>query len=121
MDVIVREQLNHWYSLKAYYLAKTLVDVPFQIIFPTFYLGIVYIMTDQPMDVSRFLMVLGITIAMAAVALGIGLLVGALCSIPVAVFVGPASSIPWLLFSGFFVNLTAIPIYMQWITYISCK
>lgn len=37
----------------------------------------------------------------------------------VAVFAGPALCIPFLLFSGFFVNFSAIPSYMSWITWIS--
>ncbi|XP_046639058.1 ATP-binding cassette sub-family G member 1-like [Daphnia pulicaria] len=117
--VLVREHLNHWYSLKAYYLAKTLADIPFQIVFPTLYLVTVYLMTNQPMSIERFGMLLAITICMSLVAQGIGLLVGAAFSIQVAVFVAPACAIPFLLFSGFFVNLNSIPPYMSWIADVS--
>lgn len=84
--MLVREHLNHWYSLKAYYLAKTIADIPFQIVFPAVYLLTVYLMTNQPMDIERFAMLLGVTVATSLVAQGIGLLVGAAFSIPVRSF-----------------------------------
>lgn len=119
MPVLLKENFNRWYSLKAYYLAITVSDIPFQAIFCIMYVTIVYFLTGQPANMMRFSMFLGACLLISFVAQSVGLVVGAAMSVQNGVFLAPVMSVPFLLFSGFFVSFDAIPVYLRWITYLS--
>ncbi|XP_076296278.1 ATP-binding cassette sub-family G member 1 isoform X3 [Lasioglossum baleicum] len=119
LPVLLKENFNRWYSLKSYYLAITVSDIPFQAIFCVLYVTIVYFMTSQPADMMRFSMFLGTCLLISFVAQSVGLVVGAAMNVQNGVFLAPVMSVPFLLFSGFFVSFDAIPVYLRWITYLS--
>ncbi|KAA0203081.1 hypothetical protein HAZT_HAZT005714 [Hyalella azteca] len=90
-----------------------------QVIFPLMSVLIVYLMTAQPLELWRMALFSFICILTSLVAQSIGLTIGAAFTVQEAVFLGPASIVPLLLFSGFFIQFSTIPIYMRWITYLS--
>lgn len=118
-SVFVREHSNSWYTLKAYFLAKTIADVPFQIVFPALFVAIVYWMTWQPPELNRFCIFTLMAILLSLAAQSLGMLIGALATVQSAVFLAPAVTIPLLLFSGFVISLRDIPSYLQWISDVS--
>ncbi|XP_025986553.1 ATP-binding cassette sub-family G member 1 isoform X2 [Solenopsis invicta] len=119
LPVLLKENFNRWYSLKSYYLAITISDMPFQTIFCIMYVSVVYFMTSQPADVTRFSMFMVTCLLISFVAQSVGLVVGAAMNVQNGVFLAPVMSVPFLLFSGFFVSFDAIPVYLRWITYLS--
>ncbi|KAH8360956.1 hypothetical protein KR093_001315 [Drosophila rubida] len=119
MPVLLKENFNRWYSLKSYYLAISVADLPFQAIFCVIYVSIVYYYTSQPWELFRFLMFLSACLLISFVAQSVGLVVGAAMNVQNGVFLAPVMSVPFLLFSGFFVSFDAIPVYLRWITYLS--
>ncbi|XP_061730005.1 ATP-binding cassette sub-family G member 4 isoform X1 [Cydia pomonella] len=119
MPVLVKEHFNRWYSLRSYYLAITVSDIPFQAIFCVIYVVIVYLLTSQPLEWFRFSMFLTSCLLISFVAQSVGLVVGAAMNVQNGVFLAPVMSVPFLLFSGFFVSFNAIPVYLRWITYLS--
>ncbi|KAJ8969017.1 hypothetical protein NQ317_007378 [Molorchus minor] len=119
LPVLLKEHFNRWYSLRSYYLAITISDMPFQTIFCILYITIVYFMTSQPFELHRYGMFLLACLLVSFVAQSVGLVVGAAMNVQNGVFLAPVMSVPFLLFSGFFVSFDAIPIYLRWITYLS--
>ena len=100
METFKREHLNYWYSMKAYYVAKSIADLPFQIVYPLIFITIVYFMTGQPLDPMRFGMIALMCILTSLAAQSCGLVIGCAYELNTAVYMGPITTIPILLFSG---------------------
>lgn len=92
-----------------------------QIIYPTIFCIVAYVMTGQLLEVERLLYFLLLHIIMAFVSQSLGLLLGAIFmeDASAAVFLGPISTVPIMLFGGFFVRVSTIPWYLRYFTYFS--
>ncbi|GAB0089085.1 ATP-binding cassette sub-family G member 1 [Sergentomyia squamirostris] len=119
LPIIKREHFNRWYSLKAYYVAMTLADVPVQVVCVFLYTLITYLMTSQPLEIYRFVLFSFICLVVCFVAQSIGLLIGSLFSVKNGAIFGPFFICPFLIFSGFFIHLTDAHPFMHWLFHIS--
>ncbi|XP_022228236.2 ATP-binding cassette sub-family G member 1 [Drosophila obscura] len=117
--IVSREHFNRWYSLRAYYVAITVADLPIQIICSALFIVPTYLMTHQPMELWRFGLFFLIVFLTALVAQSIGLAVGAALSLKMGSILGPFFICPFLQFSGFFLMEKDAPIYMRWMFDIS--
>lgn len=82
--IISREHFNRWYSLRAYYIALTLADFPIQLLCTFFFILISYLMTWQPMEISRFFLFFFMVLMSGLVGQSIGLVVGASLNVTVS-------------------------------------
>lgn len=84
MSILQKEHFNRWYSLKAFYISVTIVDIPVSVLCCTLFSFIVYFMSAQPPDVTRFTMFFTISLLVAFVAQSFGLMIGAVFNVVVS-------------------------------------
>lgn len=119
LPIITREHFNRWYSLRAYYIAMTVADIPIQVLCTVTYIAITYYMTGQPPEAYRMGLFTLICLMVAWVAQGLGLLVASLFDVKNGAIFGPFFICPFLIFSGFFIHLNDAHPVMHWLFHIS--
>ncbi|XP_033213032.1 ATP-binding cassette sub-family G member 4-like [Belonocnema kinseyi] len=119
MSILQKEHFNRWYSLKAFYISVTIVDIPVSVLCCTLFSFIVYFMSAQPADVTRFAMFFTISLLVSFVAQSFGLMIGAVFNVVNGTFLGPTISVPMMMFAGFGVTLRDMPAFLKWGTYVS--
>lgn len=119
--VFLREQASAMYSPTAYFIAKVLSEIPGFIIFPSIFVLISYfgleLNTNEP---SHFFVFFGVAILLVVATSAFGLVIGAaIADKQVAVAMTPVLIIPFMLFSGYFVNQDNIPVFLKPFEYLS--
>ncbi|ODM89457.1 Protein white, partial [Orchesella cincta] len=118
--VLKREHFNGTYRTDAYFLAKSIAELPIYLCMPAIFTSISYWLVGLNSDLHRFFTAVGISILVG----NVGSSFGYLCSIiapsfDVTMAIVPGLIMPFMLFGGFFLNKNSVPIYFIPIQYLS--
>lgn len=118
---VFREHHNKQYSISAYFLAKQVADVPFEIIFTVLFTTGTYLLFGFTFDpISKFINWTVYIVLAVLTANGLGYLCAGIGYDPTSAFLcWTFLIIPFTLYSGFFINLAVVPAYFTWIEYVS--
>lgn len=119
LPVIRREHFNRWYSVRAYFLSLTMADIPIQVFCTVIYILITYFMTSQPLEIFRFTCFFFVNLLVCFVAQGLGLLCGSIFNVKYGCILGNFFICPFLIFSGFFVQMKHAHHLTHWLFHIS--
>ncbi|VDN07228.1 unnamed protein product [Thelazia callipaeda] len=121
LPIFLREhRSSRIYSASAYYLAKSVAEIPEYVMLPIIYAVIVYFMTGLRLTLEAFSIYCFLTIVITNLAISIAY-AGA-CIFggdSLALTYMPCFILPNLVFGGFYISFQSIPIYYQFISYIS--
>lgn len=118
--IFLRDHFNGMYRTDVYVICKMLADLPFQLLYSFLFIAIPYYPIGFNPDINRFLITVAIMVIVSSVAASFGYFVSCLASSPkISSALSAPLIIPLMLFGGFFLNNGSVPIYFQWLRYIS--
>jgi len=118
--VFLREVNNNMYNVGPYFWAKVISELPFSILTPCIFGAIVYFTVALNPGAGHFLMFLLTLILIYNASSGYSLIISASFSDKqLAVTLTPVLIIPFMLFAGFFVSTSSIPVFLRIFEYLS--
>ncbi|KAK9695455.1 ABC-2 type transporter [Popillia japonica] len=114
LEIIKRQYFNRWYSLKAYYTALTLFNIPHLVSFSLIFNVIIYISTGQPLEAHRFFFFNVVCILTGLTAYGIGITLGSICSPTVGACAGSTLAAYLIIITTYGMGVrNAVPIFAK--------
>jgi len=117
-SMLVKERQSGMYRLSAYYVARTLSDLPMDCLLPTLFVWIIYWMTGLRLSAGAFFANWWAMLLIILVAQSIGLLIGAtVTNIKNCLAIATILMLGIMLVGGFYVR--SIPVWISWLKYLS--
>uniref|UniRef100_A0A1A9V888 ABC transporter domain-containing protein n=1 Tax=Glossina austeni TaxID=7395 RepID=A0A1A9V888_GLOAU len=117
--IVKRETFNNWYKLRTFYLAHFITSAPVHILFSAIYSIIIYLLTDQYMEIDRIVKFILTTMVISLCAEGMGVLVATVLSPVNGVFLISIITCFALVYSGFVIYFNHMTAPMRIISYLS--
>ncbi|XP_053989854.1 ATP-binding cassette subfamily G member 4 [Hylaeus volcanicus] len=118
-STLKKERFNNWYTLKTYYVATIICNVPLQMMFTFVYSCVSYFLSHQPADTNRFLMFLAVAIMTTLIAESFGILIGTLLNPVNGTFMAAIITCAMLVLSGFLALYDHMPVVLYYVSYLS--
>ncbi|KAL7640653.1 UNVERIFIED_CONTAM: hypothetical protein RMT77_008928 [Armadillidium vulgare] len=120
IPLMLREHLNAMYRTDAYFLAKSVVELPFMLGFPLVAFSIFYFMTGFDPHPFKFLIASIITVLVTHSASSFGYIVACIGrNLDMSLNIAAPLIMPLMLFGGFLLNKKSVPSFLSWVRYIS--
>ena len=118
-SIIMRERQSKSYELGIYYLTTFFSQTPIQVFFPVIFGCTLYYIVGLYPSAGAFFTFVGTTVAMNLCSIGVGFFCGAIASIEAAATIGQVLVALMILFSGFFIHVESLPVWLKWLTNLS--
>jgi ABC-type multidrug transport system ATPase subunit len=117
-SMLIKERSSGMYRLSSYFLARTIGDLPMELVLPTIFVIITYWMGGLKRDATTFILTLLVILYNVLVSQGLGLALGAaLMDVKQATTLASVTTLTFLLAGGYYVQ--KIPIFIAWLKYVS--
>ncbi|KNE62128.1 hypothetical protein AMAG_07374 [Allomyces macrogynus ATCC 38327] len=118
--VFLREYVSGYYGVAAYFWSRTLVETPFQILYPVVLATIAYWIINFSSTVVGWLVFTMFAVLVSLVGNAFGIAMASLFEdIGIALTVVTLAILPLLLFGGLFVNSGTAPAWLVWLQWVS--
>lgn len=116
--MLIRERSSGMYRLSSYYFARTVGDLPMELVLPTIFVTVTYWMGGLKPKFLTFMLTLFVILLNVLVSQGLGLALGAiLMDVKQATTLSSVLMLVFLLASGYYIQ--HIPMFINWLKYIS--
>eukprot|EP00357_Protocruzia_adherens_P000286 CAMPEP_0115037682 /NCGR_PEP_ID=MMETSP0216-20121206/42956_1 /TAXON_ID=223996 /ORGANISM="Protocruzia adherens, Strain Boccale" /LENGTH=617 /DNA_ID=CAMNT_0002417933 /DNA_START=140 /DNA_END=1994 /DNA_ORIENTATION=+ len=118
--VFLKEYSGRLYDTGPYFIAKNVPELPLQLLFPALFATIIYLPSGLLLEFDKYLLFVVGVLAISFCGISFGYFLStAMTDTELISSIGPVTLIPFMLASGFFVNLDDIGVWAGWLAYVS--